>query len=115
MSKCSISMPSRHRIFHIKHLLSKKDIQYIIDKVNSKEVYDKGSNYEALQFPCKYTGKITEKLRLLGNHEINKILRIIDSNSNTHVTCYKPHHNGMESHYDGWSDWNLLEFIGIYW
>ena len=66
MSKYSLSIPSRHRIFHIKNLLSKRDIQYIIDKVNSKEVYDKGSNYEALHFPCKYTGKITEKNKVDG-------------------------------------------------
>jgi hypothetical protein len=112
MSKPSIDVPSRNRIFHIKKFLSDKEISKIIKKVHAMDIYDKGLNYESRSYYYKYMNNITKKIKLLGNKKINNILDIIDENSNTHATCYKNTDEGMESHYDGWSDWNLLISIG---
>jgi hypothetical protein len=110
--KCKVTTPSRNRIFHMQNLLSKKDMGSIIDRVHSEEIYDQGPNYESRHYFPEYMDDITKKIRAIGDDRINNILDIIDESSDTHATCYRNTDNSMESHYDGWSDWNLLLAVG---
>lgn len=112
MSKHSISKVSRHRIFHINKLLSSKDIRELIKRANEQIVYDIGSNYESIHFDRSYIVPYLKKIKNIGDKEVNDIVDLIDSDYDTHGTCYRNSDNSMESHYDGWSDWNLLFSIG---
>ena len=111
---------SRNRVFHIKNMISDLEQQKLIALIDKKP-YEAKKHYHSIHFANYNMKFILEKIRELNNSKINDILNKMESKEivngkknkcKTIVVGYPKYTTNMESHYDGWSDWNFLIAFG---